>query len=125
MGGRKNNRESLPVRIVKYPHPTLRYKSKDLRRVDAELRKMVRQMFDAMYEHEGIGLAANQVDLPYRLFILNLAADAAATDEEHVFINPVISQPRGMAEDREGCLSFPEITPPSAGPRRSCSTPSP
>jgi peptide deformylase len=106
------------VRIVKYPHPTLRYKSKDLRRVDAELRRMVRQMFDAMYEHEGIGLAANQVDLPYRFFILNLAADPAAKDEEHVFINPVISQPRGMAEDREGCLSFPEIYAPVRRPEK-------
>ena len=106
------------MRIIKYPHPTLRYKSKDLRRVDAELRKMVRQMFDAMYEHEGIGLAANQVDLPYRLFIVNLAADPAAKDEEHVFINPVISQPRGMAEDREGCLSFPEIYAPVRRPEK-------
>ena len=106
------------MRIVKYPHPTLRYKSKDLRRVDADLRRMVREMFDAMYAHEGIGLAANQVDLPYRLFILNLTADSSAKDEEHVFINPVISQPRGMAEDREGCLSFPEIYAPVRRPEK-------
>jgi peptide deformylase len=100
------------VHIIKYPHPTLRHKSKPLRRVDSELRKIIREMFDLMYEHEGIGLAANQVDLPYRLFILNLAADPAAKDEEHVFINPVISQRKGSAEDREGCLSFPEIFAP-------------
>jgi peptide deformylase len=79
---------------------------------------MVREMFDVMYEHEGIGLAANQVDLPYRLFVLNLAADPAAKDEEHVFINPVITQPRGMAEDREGCLSFPEIYAPVRRPEK-------
>lgn len=100
------------MHIIKYPHPTLRHKSKPLRRVDSELRKIIREMFDLMYEHEGIGLAANQVDLPYRLFILNLAADPAAKDEEHVFINPVISQRKGSAEDREGCLSFPEIFAP-------------
>jgi peptide deformylase len=100
------------VQIVKYPHPTLRYQSKPLRRVDADLRKMVRQMFELMYEHEGIGLAANQVDLPYRLFVMNLAADSEAKDEEHVFINPVIVQRKGSAEDREGCLSFPEIFAP-------------
>jgi peptide deformylase len=100
------------VQIVKYPHPTLRHQSKPLRRVDAELRTMIRQMFDLMYEDEGIGLAANQVDLPYRLFVMNLSADPAAKDEEHVFINPVITHRKGSAEDREGCLSLPEIFAP-------------
>jgi len=106
------------VRIVKYPHPTLRHKSKPLRCIDGDLRKMIREMFDLMYAQEGIGLAANQVDLPYRLFILNLESDPAAKDEEHVFINPVITQRRGMAEDREGCLSFPEIYAPVKRPEK-------
>lgn len=106
------------MRIIKYPHPTLRHTSKPLRRVDAELMKMIREMFELMYEHHGIGLAANQVDLPYRLFVLNLAADPAAKDEEHVFINPVISQPKGTGEDREGCLSFPELYAPVRRPEK-------
>jgi peptide deformylase len=106
------------VRIIKYPHPTLRHKSKPLRRVDAELKRMVRQMFELMYENEGIGLSANQVDLPYRFFILNLGSDPAAGDEEHVFLNPVISQRKGSAEDREGCLSFPEIFAPVRRPEK-------
>jgi len=100
------------MRIVKYPHPTLRYESKPLKRVDSELKGMIRQMFDLMYQNEGIGLAANQVDLPYRFFILNLGSDPGAKENEHVFINPVITQRRGSAEDREGCLSFPEIFAP-------------
>jgi peptide deformylase len=79
---------------------------------------MVRQMFDLMYEQNGIGLAANQVDLPYRFFILNLTADPAAGDEEHVFINPVITRRKGTAEDREGCLSFPEIYAPVRRPEK-------
>ena len=49
------------LRIVKYPHPALRHKSRPLRRVDGELKKIVREMFDLMYEHKGIGLSANQV----------------------------------------------------------------
>jgi peptide deformylase len=106
------------VRILKYPHPTLRHKSKPLRRVDAELKKIVRQMFDLMYFHKGIGLASNQVDLPYRLFIINLASDPAAVDEEKVFINPVISKRTGMAEADEGCLSFPEIFAPVRRPEK-------
>jgi len=106
------------VQIVKYPHPTLRHRSKPLRRVDGELKRMVRQMFELMYEHQGIGLAANQVDLPYRLFIINLTADSAAADEEHVFINPVIVRRQGVVEAREGCLSFPEIYVPVRRPER-------
>lgn len=100
------------MRIIKYPHPVLRHKSKPLRRVDNELRKIVRQMFDLMYEHQGIGLAANQVELPYRLFILNISGDPNNPEEEHVFINPVVTQRKGSVEDKEGCLSFPEIFAP-------------
>ncbi|MEE8451459.1 MAG: peptide deformylase [Thermoguttaceae bacterium] len=97
------------MRIIKYPHPTLRHKSKPLRRVDAPLKKMIHEMLDLMYEDHGVGLAANQVGLPYRLFVMNLQSDSAAKDEEHVFINPVISKRQGMAEAEEGCLSLPEI----------------
>ena len=106
------------MQIVKYPHPTLRHKSKPLRRVDGELKKMIRQMFELMYEHKGIGLAANQVDLPYRLFVINVSGDAAAADEEFALINPVITHRKGSAEDREGCLSFPEIFAPVVRPEK-------
>ena len=64
--------EELFLQIVKYPHPTLRHKSQPVRRVDAELRDSIRTMFELMYEAQGIGLAANQVDLPLRLFVVNL-----------------------------------------------------
>jgi peptide deformylase len=99
------------LRIVKYPHPALRHESKPLRRVDGELRKMVREMFDLMYEQKGVGLAANQVELPYRFFILNLEGDPAKAPE-YVFLNPVISRRSGTVESEEGCLSFPEIYAP-------------
>jgi peptide deformylase len=97
------------LEIITYPHPTLRRVSKPLRRVDAELRGVIRQMFDLMYAAKGIGLAANQVDLPLRLFIVNLEAKPGA-GEELVFINPVISLPRGGGEEaEEGCLSLPGL----------------
>jgi peptide deformylase len=106
------------VRIVNYPHPTLRHKSKPLRRVDAELKKLVRGMFELMYESRGIGLAANQVDLPYRLFVLNLEADPDQ-GEEFIFINPVIlRRSGGSAEAEEGCLSFPDIYAPVRRPEK-------
>jgi peptide deformylase len=97
------------LQIITYPHPTLRRVSKPLRRVDAELRKQIREMFDLMYAAKGIGLAANQVDLPLRLFIVNLTAKPNE-GEELVFINPVISLPRGGSEEsEEGCLSLPGL----------------
>ena len=95
--------------IIQYPHPTLRRVSKPLRKVDAELLAIIREMFDAMYEAKGVGLAANQVDLPYRLFIVNLTADPARTDAEQVYINPVLSKPKGLTESEEGCLSLPGL----------------
>ncbi len=106
------------LRIINYPHPTLRRTSKPLKRVDAELHKLVREMFDLMYakEHRGVGLAANQVDLPYRLFVVNLSGDPAIKDEEHVFINPVLSQPKGGEEQEEGCLSLPGLFAPVRRP---------
>lgn len=95
------------MQIVTYPHPTLRHNSKPIKRVDAQLKAIVRGMFDLMYEAQGVGLAANQVDLPLRLFIVNEKADPEE-GEEMVFINPVLSRPKGNEEREEGCLSLPE-----------------
>lgn len=96
------------MEIITYPHPTLRYKSKPIKRVDAELLAIVREMFDLMYEANGVGLAANQVDLPIRLFVANLEADPDKGDEM-VFINPIVSNPKGSEGDEEGCLSLPTL----------------
>lgn len=96
------------MEIVHYPHPTLRHRSKPIKRVDADLRAMVRQMFELMYEARGVGLAANQVDLPVRLFIVNTKGDPDE-GEELVFINPVVSMPKGQEEAEEGCLSLPKL----------------
>jgi peptide deformylase len=97
------------VRIVQYPHPTLSRVSKPLRRVDAELHRIVGEMFDLMYENKGVGLAANQVDLPYRLFVMNVSGDPGLKDQQLVFLNPMLSKHKGMEEAEEGCLSLPGL----------------
>lgn len=102
----------MSLEIIHYPHPTLRYVSRPLKRVDAELKSMVAEMFDLMYEHEGIGLAANQVDLPYRLFVCNPKGDPDEKESECVFINPVILKGSGQHEREEGCLSIPGVYGP-------------
>lgn len=97
------------MEIVKHPHPALRFKSAPVTRIDATLRKTVAEMFELMYAANGIGLAANQVALPFRFFIVNLAADPEEKDEEFVFINPVIKNKRGSEIGEEGCLSLPGL----------------
>lgn len=97
------------LQIVHHPHPALSWKSKDVIRIDDQLKAMVAQMFELMYEARGIGLAANQVALPYRLFVINPSGDPELKDEEFVFINPEITRRNGSEESEEGCLSLPEI----------------
>ena len=66
-------------------------------------------MFELMYASDGVGLAANQVGLPFRLFVMNPTGKKEEKEEEYVFINPVILKKNGNASDSEGCLSFPDM----------------
>jgi len=100
------------LEIVLHPHPALRWKSKEVSRIDAELKEMIAQMFELMYSSKGIGLAANQVALPYRLFIINPTGKREEKDQEFVFINPQITRRNGSETDEEGCLSLPEVFGP-------------
>ena len=97
------------LRIVTYPHPALRYESRPVTRIDDDLRATIRAMFALMYEANGIGLAANQVGIPLRFFILNLTADPDQPDQELVFINPEIIKRHASTENEEGCLSLPGL----------------
>jgi len=98
------------MRVVKYPHPILSYESKPLRKIDAQIRDVAAEMFKLMYENAGVGLAANQVDLPYQMVVVNQTGDPEHKEEEFVLINPVILKLKGANEDgEEGCLSFPGL----------------
>jgi peptide deformylase len=97
------------MEIVKYGHPALRWKAKPLAELTPDFKATVRSMFDLMYEAHGIGLAATQVGLPYRFFVVNTTADPKETEEELVFINPEIIRKKGNLEGEEGCLSLPEL----------------
>jgi peptide deformylase len=97
-----------PLGLVEFPHPALRRPARPLLRLDDAVREAVERMFEIMYESEGIGLAANQVALPYRMFVVNCTG-RQGQGEEHVFINPVLSRPRGTAVQEEGCLSLPGV----------------
>ena len=98
----------MQLSIIQYPHPTLRIRSNPIRRVDAELRELAAQMLDLMYEAEGVGLAANQVDVPIRLFVVNPAGQRGE-GEELVLLNPELQMPKGNETSQEGCLSLPGL----------------
>ncbi|QDT64232.1 peptide deformylase [Calycomorphotria hydatis] len=97
------------MKIVHYPHPALFFESAPVREINAQLRTIVSEMFELMYAANGIGLAANQVGLPLRLFVINPTGDKEEKDQEFVFLNPQILKRNGVAIGEEGCLSLPDL----------------
>lgn len=94
--------------IIILPDRRLRLVSEPVKAVDAEIRKLVEDMFETMYAAPGIGLAAIQVAVPRRVVTLDLAKQDEPA-KPLVFINPEItwsSEDKGVYE--EGCLSIPE-----------------
>jgi peptide deformylase len=100
---------AAPLKIVQYPHPSLRHKARPLTAIDDKVRRYAAEMLALMYENRGLGLAAPQVALPYRLLVMNYAGDPEQRDQEGVFLNPVILERKGSMEGEEGCLSFPGL----------------
>ncbi len=94
--------------IVKYGDPILR-KVCDPVTDFSNLDGLISDMFDTMYEAEGIGLAANQVGRNMNLFIIDVTHTDEA-DTTHVFINGEIVSGTGECAFEEGCLSIPEVT---------------
>jgi peptide deformylase len=94
--------------IVTYPAKILRVRAQPVKAVDDEVRAVARRMIELMHEAPGVGLAAPQVGLNWRLFV---AIGPGEAKEDQVFINPVLSEPsRELDEYEEGCLSLPQIT---------------
>jgi peptide deformylase len=97
------------MKIVVYPHPALRHPAKPLTAIDKQVHLDAGRMLELMYEHKGLGLAANQVFLSYRIVVLNPSGDPQQRDKEEVLLNPVVLERKGTIEGEEGCLSFPSL----------------
>src|SRR5438105_602949 len=97
------------MKIVHYPHPALRHKSRAIKAIDKQLHLHIGGMMEAMYDAKGLGLAAPQVALPFQLLVMNITGDPAKPECEEVYLNPVIVERRGSIDDEEGCLSFPGL----------------
>jgi peptide deformylase len=101
--------------IVTYNDEVLREKAAEVKELTPEIKKLIRDMFETMYESEGVGLAAPQIGKSLRIFVMD--ADVITEDEAEnedlgpiAFINPVIKEFKGdKVRMEEGCLSIPDV----------------
>ena len=101
------------LRIYETPEPILREISTPVERVDDELRQLISDMFETMYDAPGIGLAAVQVGVPKRLLVIDLQEEedeaGKPVKDPRVFINPEVLEESGtLVPYKEGCLSIPD-----------------
>lgn len=94
--------------IVIYGDPVLREVSKPVDRVDQQVKDLVSDMIDTLRKARGLGLAAVQIGVLKRIFLVDLSA-VNAKESLRVFINPEIIASDGQVEMEEGCLSFPDM----------------
>ncbi len=92
------------LNILHFPDPRLRTIAEAVTNFDEDLKTLVSDMFETMYEAPGIGLAATQVDVHKRLLVMDVSEDK---NDPKVLINPEILEAEGEEEMDEGCLSVP------------------
>ena len=94
------------LEILEFPDARLRTVAKPVQRFDEELRQLVEDMVETMYDAQGIGLAATQVNVHRRLLVLDVSENQ---DTPRVYVNPEIIARSGEETCEEGCLSVPGI----------------
>lgn len=95
--------------ILVYPDPRLRKIAEPVSQVDDSIRQLVADMTETMYDANGIGLAATQVDVHKQVIVMDISE---SRDQRMVLINPKIVERDGEQEYDEGCLSVPEYYAP-------------
>ncbi|HKP72661.1 MAG TPA: peptide deformylase [Pyrinomonadaceae bacterium] len=96
------------LEIVKYPHPVLETPGEPVTEFDAELKKLIADMFETMDAASGVGLAAPQVGVSRRLFVMDCSG-GRDPGQRVALINPVVVNVEGDQTGDEGCLSFPGV----------------
>ena len=96
------------LKVRKYGDPLLRRRAAPVREVTPEIRKIVDDMIETMYDEVGIGLAAPQVGISLRLMVVG----DEKTPDARALVNPVIAEQGGEVTAEEGCLSLPGIFAP-------------
>ena len=93
--------------VLKYPHPVLAQKGERVTEFNAELEKLIEEMFDSMYAAEGIGLAAPQIGISKQITVIDVSF-AERPEDKLVLINPEVIEREGSQIEEEGCLSLPD-----------------
>ena len=95
------------LHILRYPDPRLHTTAKPVAQVDARIRRLVDDMLETMYDAEGVGLAATQVDVHERVIVIDTSDQR---NQPHVLINPeLVATSSELSVSEEGCLSVPTI----------------
>lgn len=122
----------MVLEIVLYGHPALRSPGRAIDVIDDRIRQLASDMIETMEAAEGVGLAAHQIGLPIRLFVLNVSnvpkrpsrmwiAGKPVSVRDHMplaLINPQVDLEGALEKGVEGCLSLPGITANVARPER-------
>jgi len=93
-------------KIVRYPDPRLREKCASIQDFDGSLASLAEQMLEIMKGNNGVGLAGPQFGVTKRIFVCN---PTGRPEDDHVYINPILSDLSGSEESEEGCLSLPDV----------------
>lgn len=104
-----------PIRL--YPDPVLRRRADPVERFDDELAALVADLVETMHAAPGVGLAAPQVGVSRRVFVVDLSV-GEEPGQVHVFVNPRIVEEDGLVTDFEGCLSIPDVSEKVDRPER-------
>ena len=94
------------LEILHYPDPRLRNRAEPVETVDDEVRRLVDDMLETMYDAPGIGLAAIQVNVPRRVIVVDVSEDKS---QPLALVNPRVVEADGEVVTEEGCLSVPGI----------------
>lgn len=94
------------LNVLQYPDKKLRTKAASVAQFDSALHVIIDDMLETMYEQEGVGLAATQVDIHYRLIVIDISEDKKSP---LCLVNPEIIQRVGVQYESEGCLSLPGV----------------
>jgi len=103
--------------IVKYGDPVLEKATEPVTVFDDELRLLIEDMFESMYEAHGVGLAANQIGIAKRLAVIDVTFKEDPK-QKLVLVNPTIINVEGQNTQAEGCLSLPDFREKVTRPRR-------
>jgi peptide deformylase len=95
----------MPRSLRFYGDPVLRRKATPVASSDPDLAALVADLFDTMYREKGVGLAAPQVGVSTRVFVVDVEDETGRV--RRAFVNPVITRREGTIVGEEGCLSIP------------------